>query len=274
MYGPPELPPSSPVRRLLDRYARPLYRPVRAAYHGWRDWRFRRRYQRLAAAITNRHGWAILAGPFRGMEYVREAHSSALLPKVLGTYELEIQPIVEAAFERRYELVVDIGAAEGYYAVGLALRMPAARVVAFEADPMARERCRELIERNRMADRIDLRGAFDPDATEEFAGRRAFVVCDVDGYEVELFTPARVVAWSRADLLIELHDHLGVPCRETVLEAFSTTHTAEVFDSRARPVDASPHTTEFPSADRLLAVDEIRPPQQWIFLRARTVGVE
>jgi hypothetical protein len=204
------------------------------------------------------------------MEYVREAHSSALLPKVLGTYEAEVQPTVEAAVSRGYDLVIDIGAAEGYYAVGLALRMPQARVVAYEADPDAQARCRELIALNRMADRIDLRGTFDPAAAGEFAGRRAFVVCDVDGFEVELFTPARAAVWSRADLLIELHDFLGVPCRDRVLGAFAATHTAEVFDSRLRPADASPLTAGLPPADRLLAVDEIRPPQQWVFLRSRS----
>jgi hypothetical protein len=206
------------------------------------------------------------------MEYVRESHSSALLPKLLGTYEAEVQPVVEAAAGRGYELVIDIGAAEGYYAVGLALRMPRARVVAFEADPGAQARCRELIALNRVADRIDLRGAFGPAAAGEFAGRRALVVCDVDGYEVELFAPARAAAWSRADLLIELHDFLGRPCRDAVVGAFAATHAAELFDSRPRPADASPLTAGLPPADRLLAVDELRPPQQWVFLRARAGG--
>lgn len=268
MTSPPK--PSSPTKRWLDRYARPLYRPARAAYHRWLDWRFRRHYRRLVATITGRHGWAVAAGPFRGMEYVREAHSSALLPKLLGTYEAEVQPVVEAAVGRGYELVIDIGAAEGYYAVGLALRMPRARVVAFEADPAARDRCRELIARNRAADRVELRGAFGPAAADEFAGRRAFVVCDVDGYETEVFTPARAAAWGRADLLVELHDFLGSPCRDAVLGALAATHTAEVFDSRPRPADASPQTAGLPPADRRLAVDEIRPPQQWAFLRSRT----
>jgi hypothetical protein len=203
------------------------------------------------------------------MEYVREAHSSALLPKVLGTYEAEVQPIVESAIAARYELVIDIGAAEGYYAVGLARRMPGARVVAFEASPAARSRCQELMDRNQVAARVDLRAAFDAGAAKDFAGRRAFVVCDVDGYEAELFSPASAAVWQRADLLVELHDYLGVRCRDSVLAVFDSTHTAELIDSQPRPGDASPLTIGLPPADRLLAVDEMRPPQQWVFLRAR-----
>lgn len=64
-------------------------------------------------------GKRILAGPFRGMKYIENSHGSAYLPKILGSYEKELHKFIPRIVEEEYELILDIGAAEGYYAVGL-----------------------------------------------------------------------------------------------------------------------------------------------------------
>ena len=61
------------------------------------------------------------------------------IPKLLGVYERELNPYIEQACALNFPLIVDVGAAEGYYAVGMALRNPSARVIAFEMDARARE---------------------------------------------------------------------------------------------------------------------------------------
>jgi hypothetical protein len=40
---------------------------------------------------------AILGGPFRGMKYISEAQGSVLIPKLLGIYEKELQPVINPA---------------------------------------------------------------------------------------------------------------------------------------------------------------------------------
>src|SRR5438105_426555 len=71
----------------------------------------------------------VLDGPFRGLRYPSASSlHSGLLPKLLGTYEAELHgPIEHLLKSRTYGAVVDVGAAEGYYAVGFALRCPEAR---------------------------------------------------------------------------------------------------------------------------------------------------
>jgi hypothetical protein len=56
------------------------------------------------------------------------------VPKLLGVYERELHDAVEAAVRAEPELIVNVGADDGYYAVGLARRCPSATVHAFEAD--------------------------------------------------------------------------------------------------------------------------------------------
>ena len=77
----------------------------------------------------------VLSGPFKGMRYpLRSSGQGGLLPKLLGTYERELSPAIERLISDRPTLVVNVGAAEGYYAVGLALRAPQAQVIAFEME--------------------------------------------------------------------------------------------------------------------------------------------
>ena len=78
----------------------------------------RRVFERLGRPTT------VLNGPFRGMKYLSRAYCSAVLPKLLGTYECELIPAIDRLARSDADRIVDIGAAEGYYAVGLALKVP------------------------------------------------------------------------------------------------------------------------------------------------------
>ena len=87
------------------------------------------------------------------MRYVQVSHGSAYIPKLLGIYERELAPYIERAVAWQPRLVVELGAAEGYYAVGMARRLPRAHVVAFEMVAENRDWVREMagLERRRRA---------------------------------------------------------------------------------------------------------------------------
>src|SRR5262249_46123396 len=73
----------------------------------------------------------VVAGPFAGTKLLLSPVSARLLPSyLLGTAELELHGAIEELVERSYRTVLNLGAADGYYAVGLARRLPSARVVA------------------------------------------------------------------------------------------------------------------------------------------------
>jgi hypothetical protein len=58
------------------------------------------------------------------MAYIPQAVGSALIPKLLGCYEAELHGVIACALNTTYDTIIDIGCAEGYYAVGLALHFP------------------------------------------------------------------------------------------------------------------------------------------------------
>lgn len=177
----------------------------------------------LARQRTNSR---VQKGPFMGTRYVQVSQGSAYIPKLLGIYERELAPQVEALIVRSPKLVVDVGAAEGYYAVGLACRLPQARVIAFEMEPRGQEALQEMAELNEVWDRVELRGRCEPADLGVALGNASdvVVVCDVEGYEEKLLDPASVPALQRAAILVELHDFIVPDITETLKCRFLLTH--------------------------------------------------
>ena len=65
----------------------------------------------------------VLTGIFKGLKYPElTAYGSALYPKLIGSYEKELCPTLARLLEKNYSEIIDTGCAEGYYAVGLALK--------------------------------------------------------------------------------------------------------------------------------------------------------
>src|SRR5947209_15685441 len=91
--------------------------------------------ERLLNFFAANVGLVVQNGPFTGMQYVERSIGSSLMPKLLGSYEANLQPVIEEIIRRAPATIVNVGCGEGYYAVGLARRLPHARVYAFEADP-------------------------------------------------------------------------------------------------------------------------------------------
>lgn len=87
-----------------------------------------------ANVVTNtllkKSGSTVLSGPFQGMTYMAAGSEGSTSARLLGTYEAALHPIIEKIIKRGYQQIIDVGCAEGYYAVGLAMRMPSARVIA------------------------------------------------------------------------------------------------------------------------------------------------
>src|SRR5262245_23301735 len=121
------------ARRVLGpAYPQALLR-WRRAQGAWRSRRAARATRRFAAW----HGLTVSGGPFAGLRYPG-LEPLSLGPKLLGLYERELHGAVEDAIRAQPGVIVNVGAADGYYAVGLARRCPDARVVAYEADPAQR----------------------------------------------------------------------------------------------------------------------------------------
>lgn len=224
----------------------------------------------LANTFISRHGVTVLHGPFAGMQYVNRATEGALTPRLLGSYESELHPHLEALRDVGLECVIDVGCAEGYYAVGLARMFPGVRVYAHDIDEAARAACAELAGRNGVADRVLIGGEFRPEDFEAFAGRNTLVIVDAEGAEDDVLIPERAPALARMRVIVETHDIYRRGVKQRLIERFTPTH--DILEVRQGPksTPAPDWVGELGHLDQLLVYWEWRRgPTPWLVMTPR-----
>ncbi|QEG02887.1 General stress protein A [Stieleria maiorica] len=169
-------------------------------------------------------------GPFAGLRYPEAySHGSTLAAKLLGTYEAELQPVLNRLLAKDYPVIIDVGGAEGYYAIGCAMRWPDARVLAYELQREARAAIAEMAAANGVEDRLVVQAEC---MFGDLYGRRGLVICDIEGGEAELLVDERAAeAFADSDFLIETHDLFRPGICERLHEQFAATHDVTVIDA-------------------------------------------
>ena len=116
---------------------------------------------RRLAAITDtllpQLGDRVVAGPFAGMTYPPDSAEGYFVPKLLGCYEQELHPALAQFCQGRPGTVLNIGCAEGYYAVGLARALPNVTIYAWDIAPNAREKTARMPRRTALVTKSSLR---------------------------------------------------------------------------------------------------------------------
>jgi hypothetical protein len=174
----------------------------------------------------------VLGGPFRGMRYVSEAQGSVLIPKLLGIYEKELNPTIEGLVRGNFPRIYVIGAGEGYYAAGMALRNPGAQVVAYEANEAAHKLIREVVERNAVTGRVAVHGLCS-DADMRSLPGGSLVIMDVEGAEEHLLDPASFSGLRDCTILFEAH-FSPAKMQSGILARFANSHTITRINSEVR----------------------------------------
>ena len=230
------------------------------------------RSQLIQNTLQHRDGTRIWSGPFEGMDFLPRSTHGCHVAKLTGSYEQPLQPFIEEAIQAAYPIVLNIGCAEGYYAVGMARRMPATRMHAFDIDPAARQACGDLAARHGVSDRVEIGARFNPDDFTAYDGQRTLVLCDIEGAEQELLDPEAAPALRGMDLIVESHE-CEVPGLTKVLTGrFESSHAITVVEDRGdrRLATAPPWFTRLGHLDQLLATWEWRSgPTPWLVMKSR-----
>jgi hypothetical protein len=253
---------------------RPGIRVATMALDRWRRSRRRnlpwQRQQRITAELIARHGSVVQAGPFRGLRLPAEGSWGNLAAFLVGSYEHELHGVIDDLIGSGPRRVINIGSAEGYYAVGLALRLPQARVYAFDIDEQAQRLTLETAAMNGVAGRVQVTGQCTPDRLEQILTPDTLIIVDCEGCEFDVLRPDRVPSLSGATMLVELHDFVDPQISLSVLTRFRPTHSISVVPVRQRVTTDYPALQNFASSDRAIAVDEARPtephPMEWAVL--------
>lgn len=259
-------------RQLLDNLAQPQSDEIVQLNNALRlvsKWR--------SALIQNTllqyQGTVVSAGPLKGLDFLAQSTEGCHIPKLLGCYEQPLLPYIETAIQAGYPIVLNIGCAEGYYAVGMARRMPNARVLAFDLNPKAQQACADLAAKNGVSDRVSVGGLFRPEDFSVYTGRRVLVLCDIEGAERDLLNPSLAPALAGMDVIVEAHECLLPGITKLLIDRFSASHDIIVVEDNGQRQlgNASGWFNNLAHLDQLLAVWEWRSgPTPWLVMRAKT----
>ncbi len=228
-----------------------------------------RQYRWLSRATRK----GVASGPFQGMRYVHRSVGSGLRPKLLGTYEKELWPAIEEIGGRGYKVIANVGAAEGYYAVGLARLLPDAQVVCFETQTKEHQLLLKLAALNGVENQITMHALCTPELLQQTLAKASptLIVCDIDGGEYALLDPARVPALGTSDILLEIHDFEHTSAPDQLRALFENTHDIEVILGRERTLADWPLKLNFSPEEKLASLAEGRPDlQDWFWMKTRT----
>jgi hypothetical protein len=194
----------------------------------------------IAERLLNGEPPVVRGGPFAGLRYPRDRIADIDVPvaKLLGVYEREIATVFEDAIGRGTSTFVDVGCADGYYAVGMALASPRLTTHAFDIARSARALCTDVAAINHLAGRVIVEDRFSIASLDGLEMHGALMLCDIEGAEHTLFDGPLVARLRHTFVAIEVHEHAVPGLSEHLRGAFAATHTHRaVGQAKHRPED-------------------------------------
>ncbi|NOD92924.1 hypothetical protein GS636_09030 [Ruegeria sp. HKCCD4884] len=186
--------------------------------------RFRSEFSQF---VLEQSGSEVLCGPMKGFRFTENAfwggHSDTAT-KIFGLYEQQNLGILSNSNK---PVLVDIGAADGFWGVGLVSTGNFEKSVCFEVSAKGREVIRETAEHNGVGDRVTVFGDALDNTAENIASVAPdpgdiFFLIDIEGVEFSLLTEDFLTQYRQSEFLIELHPQMveNGPAKLTAIEDF------------------------------------------------------
>lgn len=199
-----------------------------------------RAIQRIAALLIS--GGRVSSGPFKGMRYISSSYMSAYYPKILGSYEMELWKTLEEIVEQQPAQILNIGAAEGYYAVGLAKRLPETEIFTYELNPYAQSLLNELANINDVEDRIKIGGACSLEVLKEILENldQPILIMDIEGGEDMLLDIQNISKLKKCQILLEVHENENPILPQKIKDRFCESHICYEIKAETRKMSDLP----------------------------------
>jgi hypothetical protein len=223
----------------------------------------------LAELISQIADQKVQDGIFHGMIMNPMLFRQHMSPKILGTYEDEVYSFLSSIAGVKIGKVINIGCAEGYYAIGSARLWPEAAITAFDLDPVARRATERHAKLNNVDDRVSVRSR----ATRENIcltlgdSDLSLMIVDCEGAEFDLISPADMPALKRSYFIVELHPHIVSNVERVMIERLRSTHDVKVIYPEPKNIDRYRSRVwfeKFSDVDLERAVNEHRGFTPWL----------
>lgn len=232
----------------------------------WRQETVAQRIERISLETYEMCDGEVQYGPFRGLKLNKETWwgKPDLGSQCLGLYEAEILQFLTDAGVDKYRTFIDIGAADGYYAIGMLVSGLVDRVVCFEVSEAGREAIEQNWRANDCVGSLQVFGEANSKSLSEVAQKdleNALVLVDIEGYEFELLNLDVIKQLKHCDVLIEIHNWVEdfESKYSTLLKELSSYFNIDVINRIERKTTDFEELRSYTDDNRLLLVSERRP---------------
>lgn len=183
---------------------------------------------------------------------------------LLGLYEQELlQSLMQVP--KRYKTFINIGAADGYYAIGVLVAGLFERSICYEMSESGQSLIRLNASLNGVADRIILRGVAQQDFHHELSQADAdesVLLVDIEGGEFDLFSDGIPEKFRRSVIFVEIHEKWmsdGLGKLEMLENSVQSYFRITVLTTSARDLSQYKELDNMNDTDRWLLCSEGRP---------------
>lgn len=165
----------------------------------------------IASLLYKKLNGVVKYGPFSGLKLYHDTwwgntDQSGML---LGFYEKEILESI-ISVPSTHKTFIDLGAADGYYGVGVLVNNLFDTSYCFEISGIGQKAIRDNAVLNNVSSRVNVFGIANNDFYEKIADKgvdisKCVLLCDIEGGEFELFNKKVLSALRGAIIFIEIH---------------------------------------------------------------------
>ena len=140
--------------------------------------------------------------------------------KIYGFYENKIQ---EKLKEIKKPILIDIGAADGFFAIGCLYSKLSKYCYAFEQNETSRLALRKTAEINKVTNQISIMGKVDNQSflsslPNNLELSKTVILCDIEGEEYDFFSETILKKLKKCNLIIEIHNESSNSKETTLLK--------------------------------------------------------
>jgi hypothetical protein len=233
----------------------------------WRKETVLDRYLRINELVYERFDGKILCGPFMGMRIPKNPtwKYTHVAQMILGIYESPVLNVLQDSRFLKREVFVDIGAADGYYPIGLCYSKRMKKAFAYEIDAKSRSSISASAIMNGVGDSIVIRSEANDQELSKLADEidmnEVVILVDIEGGEFDLLGGEMLSKLKKAVLIIEIHNWIDdfINKYDEFLKKAEAYFNIELLEYDYSKLENLNVLSDFPDDNRFLLLSEGRP---------------
>lgn len=219
----------------------------------------------ISSYIRKIHENTVAYGPLKGLKFVEESHWG-LADKgtmILGLYEQEVLQEI-SSIPSSYNVFIDLGAADGYYGVGVLVNNLFTKSYCYEVSESGRDVISKTAKFNGLSDRVIIRGEATKNIINEIPVtelQKSVLFVDIEGAEFDLFDEAFFLGFKDSIIFLELHEWFfmdGSLKLDKLISDSKKTHKSKRFKTGSRDLSNYPELEKLSDLDRWMICSEGR----------------